>query len=380
MLSKHHPAGGASPHFDNVRLQSLIAAHQAGTDPAALAEIVTLTQDRALTLIRFRKTARYCAEDELLSNVNFKLLRAVDKFDPAKGTAFTFLSCIVQNTLCSSVTKARTAASRYVEFDEAVANKLTTNGETQSRDALEDLAHRIRSGVKTALSDPLEQDGQRWYVNSFINGAFELARHQCADAAMTVYGLSHSRSRELYDLSLVEIRRLMYYDLPPRPSIAPGRLLGTRAAWMVRYAPLMDESEFSKFFALVRDLAPFVILLVDPANRSRRQDRSAQVSRRNIEFILSGHPDAIPLFPQYVESMAAAADVSFDVLLGGKVTPQVLKAFKDLEELREAYHYLKRTARSFFALPTRLILKAPTGVKTANSGDQPTSRRWRKTK
>jgi hypothetical protein len=35
--------------------------------------------------------------------------------------------------------------------------------------------------------------------------------------------------------------------------------------------------------------------------------------------------------------MAAAADVSFDVLLGGKVTPQVLKAFKDLEELMKKH-------------------------------------------
>ena len=30
--------------------------------------------------------------------------------------------------------------------------------------------------------------------------------------------------------------------------------------------------------------------------------------------------------------MAAASDVTFDVLLGGKVTPQLLKSFKDLEQ------------------------------------------------
>jgi hypothetical protein len=31
--------------------------------------------------------------------------------------------------------------------------------------------------------------------------------------------------------------------------------------------------------------------------------------------------------------MPEASSVTFDVLLGGKVTPQVLKAFKDLEDL-----------------------------------------------
>ena len=89
---------------------------------------MALTRERALTLIRFHRAIRYGSEDELLSDVNFKLLRAVDKFDPAKGTAFTFLSCLIQNALHTCVSKARTAASRYVELDEGVANNLPANG------------------------------------------------------------------------------------------------------------------------------------------------------------------------------------------------------------------------------------------------------------
>jgi hypothetical protein len=65
---------------------------------------------------------------------------------------------------------------------------------------------------------------------------------------------------------------------------------------MMCYAHLLDAHEFTKFVVLAKDLAPFVILLIDPINRSRRQDRSAQVTRRNLEFVLSGHPDAVPLF------------------------------------------------------------------------------------
>jgi hypothetical protein len=293
--SKHNPAG-AIAHLDNGRLEEVIARYQAGGDAASLGEIVALTQDRARTLIYFNRTTRYCPENELLSDVNYKLLKAVGKFDAGKGSAFTYLSCLIQNALRTSVSNARRASNRFVELDEATVSKLVERGDARAREAIDDLTHRIRSGVKTTLSDSIEQDVQRWFVNSFINGAFELARHRCADAAMAVYGLSHSRSRELFDLTTLEIRRLMYGALPPRPAIVPGRLLGTRSAWLVTYRPLMDEGEFSKFFTLVRDLAPFVILLVDPINHSRRGDRSAQVSRRNIEFILSGHPAAVPLF------------------------------------------------------------------------------------
>jgi hypothetical protein len=247
-------------------------------------------------LIRFHKTAHYVPEAELLRDVNVKLLRAVDRFDPAKGSAFTFVSCLIQNTLHSSVTKARMVASRYVELDEAVIDKLATNGETESKDAIDDLAYRVRAGARTTLTNPTEQDVQRWFVTSFCEDSFSQQRHQCANAAMAVHSLSHARSRELYDLTMLEVRRVLYDDLPPRPLIVPGRLFGTRTAWMTRYAPLMSAAEFMKFVVLVHGLSPFILLLIDPSNRSRRRNRCPAVTRRNLEFVLSGHPDARPLF------------------------------------------------------------------------------------
>ena len=54
------------------------------------------------------------------------------------------------------------------------------------------------------MTDPCEIGMQKWYVESFIDGAFELRRHQCADAAMQVFGASHCCSRELYDLTMLE--------------------------------------------------------------------------------------------------------------------------------------------------------------------------------
>jgi hypothetical protein len=108
---------------------------------------------------------------------------------------------------------------------------------------------------------------------------------------MAVYGLSHSRSRELYDLTILEVRRVMSDSLPARSPVAAGRLVGTRGAWMAHYRPLLSETEFTKFVILAKNLSPFVLLLIDPENRSRRQDRNPAITRKNIEFILNGHPD-----------------------------------------------------------------------------------------
>jgi hypothetical protein len=166
----------------------------------------------------------------------------------------------------------------------------------EDRSATDDIAHRIKAGARSTLSDPNELAAQRWYVDSFLDGAFELRRHECADAAMQVYGVSHERSRELYDLTVLEVRRVLYDDLPPKQPIAAGRLLGTRCAWMTRYAHLMDAPEFTKFVTLTKNLSPFILVLIDPESRSRRQDRNPAIRRQNLLWVIHGHPDAVPLF------------------------------------------------------------------------------------
>jgi hypothetical protein len=299
--SKHHPTGGAVAHCDSQRIGSLIAEYQANRDQESLCEILSLSQQRALALIRFYKSARYRAEDELLSDVNFKLLRAVDKFDPTKGSAFTFVSSVVTNVLCTSVTGARRYSERHTELSTGVIGELVAKQE--DRTTADDITYRIRSGVKTILTDPLELEAQRWYITSFVDERFEARRHQCCDAAMSVYRLSHARSREIYDLTMLEVRRALY-DVKRHQTISPGQLVGTRSAWMTRFSLLMDSPEFTRFFVLMRDLAPYLLLIIDPANRnSHRPERCPPVSRRNIELVLYGCPDARPLFRNTAERL-----------------------------------------------------------------------------
>jgi hypothetical protein len=88
--------------------------------------------------------------------------------------------------------------------------------------------------VKTTLNDPTEQDVQRWFVASFCEDGFESRRHECGNAAMAVYGVGHARSRELYDLTALEVRRVLYPDLHRRHTITAGGLVGTRCSWMTR--------------------------------------------------------------------------------------------------------------------------------------------------
>lgn len=309
--SKHHPNGGAHHNWDNARLENLIANYKANRDLETLSTIVGLTRARALTLIRFRRSTRYCSEAELLSDVNCKLIRAVEKFDPAKASAFTFLSAVVLNQLATSVTNARKNARAHVELKRSLVAGLADRSADQTK--IDDIAHRIRAGARTTLTDPVELSAQKWFIESFTADGFESRRHECANAAISVYNLSHARSRELYDLTMLEVRRVLYCELKSRPPIIAGRLIGTRLAWMARYRPLLSESEFTKFVILMRDLAPYLLLIVDPDNRNNhRRDRSPTIGRKNLELILYGCADAVPLFKNSIsgDKEAIPADSS----------------------------------------------------------------------
>jgi hypothetical protein len=292
--SKHNPNGGAREHFDTVRWEQAVRTYQEQDDLQSLVEVLKLGQSRTDALIRFHKSERYRPIEELRSEVNFKLLRALKSYDPAEGSGFTFLSCLVMNTLRSNVTSARKAWAKFVELGPEVSERLYSS--PGMYETVEDLTHRVKTQARTMLTAQNEINSLRWYIESFCEEGFEARRHECANAAMIVHGLSHARSRQLHDMARLEMRRILYGDVKRRTPITPFTLHGTRSAWMSRYAHLMNEHEFTKFAVLMRNLSPYLVLLLDPCNQSTRADRCRAVTRANIIWILYGHPDAVPLF------------------------------------------------------------------------------------
>jgi hypothetical protein len=92
--------------------------------------------------------------------------------------AFTYISNVISSTLCTSVSIARKSASRYSELDEQIASTLpaSSQGELAERAAADDLTHRIKSQVKTTLTDESELSTQRWYIDSFTEEGFTANR------------------------------------------------------------------------------------------------------------------------------------------------------------------------------------------------------------
>jgi hypothetical protein len=283
--------------FDPRRVEELITDYQVNENRETLGAIVKECERNILSLIRDRGTFAHEDEDELLSIVNRKLLVSLPQFDRARGSAFSFVSRLTVNMLATTVTHRRKLASRYPPLDKTLL--LTWPDERaahESRVAIDDLAHQIR-GIKSVQEGQAEREAQKWYVESFIDAGFELRRHECADAAMKVYGLTHRRSRQLYDLTLLEIRRALWEETK-HASVSRERLCGTKGLPLARYWNFLSPVEFTKFCCLMRDLAPYLVILVRPANAAGIKAGDWNAVRENLELILNGTPEATPLFAE----------------------------------------------------------------------------------
>ena len=154
-----------------------------------------------------------------MSKIRVKVWKSARLYDPGKGTTFSFVARIIQSISYSAVADAWNRAERFCEL----------NGENyyhpcgaDSRFAVADIESRVFS-IKTPCTDPYELQAQRWFANSFLDCEFHIRRHQAANCAMQVFRLDYVRSRWLFDLTLLSIRRELIADRRLTP-ISPGSL------------------------------------------------------------------------------------------------------------------------------------------------------------
>jgi DNA-directed RNA polymerase specialized sigma24 family protein len=283
--------------FDSESVERLIADYQKTGESETLGRVIEKCEPIVMSLVRSRATMAYEREDELLSCVSRKLLVSIGQYDRTRGSAFSFVFRLTRNMLATVVTHRKKQASRYPALDPVLMVSVPDErAGVESELAVKDLVTQIR-GIRSPATDLHEREAQKWYTESFIDCGFELRRHQCADSAMKVYGLSHRRSRQLYDLTLLEIRRALW-DETRHEVITRKELRGTKGLPLIRYTNFLTASEFTKFAALMRDLAPYLVILVRPANEQAIKSGDWPAVRENLELVLNGIPDSTRLYPE----------------------------------------------------------------------------------
>ena len=213
--------GGANGqhYFNSDYARQLIETFNRCGDMQAINELLKHVEPLAKSILEYRNTTQHASVDELLSRIRIKLWRSLRLYDAERGTAFSFVARIIQSISYSAVSDAWNRSERFCEL----------NGENyyhpcgaDSAQMVADIESRVRS-IKTPCTDLDELEAQRWFANSFLDCEFHIRRHQAANCAMQVFRLDYVRSRWLFDLTLLSIRRELIADRRLTP-ISPGSL------------------------------------------------------------------------------------------------------------------------------------------------------------
>jgi hypothetical protein len=275
--SLHHPSG-AERRFDEGAVRELVIKWQAGREPALLDEILRRCEP-ALTGTILARNGYTADFDEVLNTLRIRLWRKLPGFDPSRGRIFTFVSLIASQTLAEVKVRRFQQAQRFPEAGIEVLDCLQysrSNGHDQAA-ALEDIRWRI-SQTRTTCTDPHELAAQRWLVRGQLDAEFKLRRHEVADAMTVVFGIPPTRSRQLYDATLLETRRTLL-DVVEIPAITRRDLIGTRGTALGKYFDQLSPADFAKLAFLMHNLAPAII-----------------PKHERIDLILDGFPGSRLLF------------------------------------------------------------------------------------
>jgi DNA-directed RNA polymerase specialized sigma24 family protein len=210
---RHRSDGGTQYYFDPLFAEKLINDYNRTSDSQALEDLLRHIEPLAKSILGYRNTVRHEALDELLSRIRVKVWRSLRLYDATRGSTFSFVAKIITSTAASTISENWKHAERFAPFEEAHEAR-TLFDPVGCNEALTEIEFKVR-GLKTACTDPDELEAQKWLVESFLDSGFRLRRWESANAMMQVYGLTHARSRQLFDITMVAIRREL---LPARTS------------------------------------------------------------------------------------------------------------------------------------------------------------------
>lgn len=289
-----HRNGTGCHYFDSERAQALIQDWNSCGNLESLNRLLIHARPLIESIVEYRATTKHEELAELVQVIQIKLWRSLRLFDPSRGSSFSFICRVVSSVSASVVADAWRRSERYVDLDAKLIGKLSSPpGDGHGEAHIE---HLVKS-IRTTCVIEEELRAQRWYVLSHLDCGFCLRRHECADAAMGVFGLLHPRARQLFDLTLLECRRAVLNGIERRlKPIKVRDIVHSKSAALERYASLLNGEEFTRLCTLLRDLAPSLVLTVRPENALRIQKGEPGPTLENLRLVIDGDPSSRPLF------------------------------------------------------------------------------------
>jgi hypothetical protein len=250
------------PLFDEALVAGLILEWQATGEERTFNEILEACESTINWMLwRFGFRTDNADRADTRQKACIKLFKILLLYDPVRGRAFSFINNALQRFFISEFNNAaprrQKEAQLFVEDIDIERIRVESETEPPDREKLKEIARRIH-GLKTPRRKPAEREIQRWIVRVLLETDFRPRRHEVAETLRKVFRLSPERSRFLYDLTLVSVRReLLAERALAALNLATLTSKGEKA--LLRYRDRLSPPEFARLVFLMRGLSPDLI-------------------------------------------------------------------------------------------------------------------------
>jgi HK97 family phage major capsid protein len=303
--------------FPEVQAQTLLREWQKTGNIDLIDDICRLCQPTVQKLISVRQTFLFLPREELESYCLEQIARRLmsKKYNAERGRLYTYIQRIAECVLITRVRRETKWTRRMTVLDEPLENSLHTDGE-DSRHVVDHLLHVIAQ-IRTPFTKENEKAASRWLTRNLVESNFTFWRWDAANAMGVVFALSPSQSRQIYDSTVLEIRRVCLSEHRTKPVTGFG-LRGTRDRSLLKYKARLSPADFSKLCILMHGLAPRQ--LIDSGLYS-------------LDEILHGLPRGRVLFEKPADLLSGMSEPHYSAPVQFSVEPVKEKALSPAPEI-----------------------------------------------
>jgi hypothetical protein len=187
-----------------------------------------------------------------------RLVRGLERhYSPQKGALFSYVVKTAENAAVDQLRRKLGRDRFFMPLDDSLLARLSVNGASH-RYVVADLTFKVLQ-TKTTSCDANEVSAQKWLIKNLLAFGFVFRRHEAANSMSVVFSIDPTRSRQLYDLTLLSVRRMLLSERKLRP-VSANELRNSRTRALLRYRSQLSEEEFARLCFLMRGLSPVAII------------------------------------------------------------------------------------------------------------------------
>ena len=242
----HHPEGIEPDRmfFCETQVHELILDYQRSANPETWQAIVMACLPLIESLIRHHNFQLYEDKDALKNECIIKLFKAIKRYDPDRGRAFSVLSVAFTRFLISYVQTVRIRTKRMSSIEDEILEQYESAGQDRSR-LPEELKSKIQT-IRTRFKSKSDRAAFKLLINYFLLEGFSQPRKLVLETVRRQFGLTLEKAGTLYDYALVSLRSVLHDYYTPVYSAEEMLRLCYRSSVLPEICGIIGEQCFAK--------------------------------------------------------------------------------------------------------------------------------------